>query len=350
MIAKGLLVTLPFLMAGTVCASISIDLVEVDNSANPILDGFRTYDLFITTDTHWTTSAMYLDLQQGSVYQDPWGSERFSAPNQATLDLLEQNEIPNGLEFDTYIAPPDVGQGNAATDVGGPWQTYPADTEGISWSWGTPQTHFDWAGLSSSGTQLAMRISLSDDAVGSWSFGATEVGTPQAKFLNNPINAGQMSYAPLQGDLTHDGFVGIEDLNNILSNWNMTADPGGEADPSGDGFVGIEDMNIVLGNWNAGTVRRPILITPATWGDLNGDGFVGIEDLKVPNSYWGLEVVPGTWGDASGDGFVGLDDLSIVEATWNFGAPPSTAVPEPGAIGLLGLGLAALLNRSRGRA
>ncbi|MEZ6191109.1 MAG: hypothetical protein R3C45_07420 [Phycisphaerales bacterium] len=25
------------------------------------------------------------------------------------------------------------------------------------------------------------------------------------------------------------------------------------ADPSGDGFVGIEDLNIVLGNWNAGT-------------------------------------------------------------------------------------------------
>jgi hypothetical protein len=24
-------------------------------------------------------------------------------------------------------------------------------------------------------------------------------------------------------------------------------------DPSGDGFVGIEDLNTVLGNWNAGT-------------------------------------------------------------------------------------------------
>lgn len=58
----------------------------------------------------------------------------------------------------------------------------------------------------------------------------------------------------LLGDLDGDGFVGINDLNIILSNWNQSVPPGNPlADPSGDGFVGIDDLNTVLGNWNAGT-------------------------------------------------------------------------------------------------
>ncbi len=58
----------------------------------------------------------------------------------------------------------------------------------------------------------------------------------------------------LVGDLDGDGFVGITDLNLVLSNWNQTVPPGNPlADPSGDGFVGLVDLNTVLGNWNAGT-------------------------------------------------------------------------------------------------
>jgi hypothetical protein len=58
----------------------------------------------------------------------------------------------------------------------------------------------------------------------------------------------------IEGDLDGDGFVGITDLNIVLSAWNQNVPPGSPpADPSGDGFVGIEDLNIVLGNWNAGT-------------------------------------------------------------------------------------------------
>ena len=63
-----------------------------------------------------------------------------------------------------------------------------------------------------------------------------------------------VTVAGVLGDLDHDGFVGIADLNIVLGDWNNNApsnDP--RADPSGDGFVGIEDLNTVLGNWNAGT-------------------------------------------------------------------------------------------------
>jgi len=65
--------------------------------------------------------------------------------------------------------------------------------------------------------------------------------------LTLPANA-------IPGDLDGDGFVGIDDLNLVLSNWNQNVPPGNPlADPSGDGFVGIDDLNEVLGNWNAGT-------------------------------------------------------------------------------------------------
>ena len=57
------------------------------------------------------------------------------------------------------------------------------------------------------------------------------------------------------GDLDGDGFVGIGDLNIVLSNWNQNVTSGSlsDGDISGDGFVGIDDLNKVLGNWNAGT-------------------------------------------------------------------------------------------------
>ena len=55
-------------------------------------------------------------------------------------------------------------------------------------------------------------------------------------------------------DLNGDGFVGIDDLNIVLSNWNQNVPPAdARADPSGDGFVGIDDLNEVLSHWNAGT-------------------------------------------------------------------------------------------------
>ena len=69
----------------------------------------------------------------------------------------------------------------------------------------------------------------------------------------------------LPGDLTGDGFVGIEDLNIVLSVWNQNVTPGSllGGDPSGDGYVGIEDLNEVLGNWNAGTVPGVAVPEPA---------------------------------------------------------------------------------------
>ncbi len=57
----------------------------------------------------------------------------------------------------------------------------------------------------------------------------------------------------VQGDLDGDGFVGLNDLDLILNNWNLTVPPGDPlADPNGDGFIGLADLDIVLNNWNNG--------------------------------------------------------------------------------------------------
>jgi hypothetical protein len=75
-------------------------------------------------------------------------------------------------------------------------------------------------------------------------------GSPQSFIKHNAT----FTVTALAGDLTADGFVGIEDLNTVLGNWNASADlpdaPAG--DVNGDGFVGIEDLNWVLANWNTG--------------------------------------------------------------------------------------------------
>jgi MYXO-CTERM domain-containing protein len=59
----------------------------------------------------------------------------------------------------------------------------------------------------------------------------------------------------LDGDLDGDGFVGISDLNILLTRWNQSVNPGDRSagDLTGDGFVGISDLNRVLSDWNKGT-------------------------------------------------------------------------------------------------
>ena len=71
--------------------------------------------------------------------------------------------------------------------------------------------------------------------------------------LDTPILAGFTG--TLAGDLNGDGYVGLDDLDIVLGNWNQSASAGNllQGDPSGDGYVGLDDLDIVLSNWNTGT-------------------------------------------------------------------------------------------------
>ena len=71
----------------------------------------------------------------------------------------------------------------------------------------------------------------------------------------SPIAAGDDGTNSLIGDLNSDGFVGLDDLDIVLGNWNQNVTPGDplQGDPTGDGYVGLEDLDLVLNNWNTGT-------------------------------------------------------------------------------------------------
>ncbi len=72
---------------------------------------------------------------------------------------------------------------------------------------------------------------------------------------------------PHIGDVNKDGFVGIDDLNAVLSNFGHDVTPMLGPDANWDGFVGIDDLNAVLGDWNAASpstttvIPEPAVIT-----------------------------------------------------------------------------------------
>jgi sugar lactone lactonase YvrE len=72
----------------------------------------------------------------------------------------------------------------------------------------------------------------------------------------------RVTFNPIGGDLDGDGFVGIDDLNTVLSAWNQPVEPASPPDPTGNGFVGIDDLNAVLGDWNEGTPQDEQLAVP----------------------------------------------------------------------------------------
>ena len=71
----------------------------------------------------------------------------------------------------------------------------------------------------------------------------------------------------LPGDLNLDGFVGLDDIDIVLANWNTTVTPGNilQGDPTADGYVGLTDLDVILNNWNAtpGSIT-PASVTPAS--------------------------------------------------------------------------------------
>ncbi len=73
--------------------------------------------------------------------------------------------------------------------------------------------------------------------------------------IDNYVRLVRDDTVALIGDLDGDGFVGLDDLDLILNNWNQNVTAGDltAGDTNGDGFVGLDDLDTVLNNWNTGT-------------------------------------------------------------------------------------------------
>lgn len=145
------------MVASVAPAAISMDIdSNTDNSA-VLGSGYVTNDLIVTTDGYeWTQSQILLTLTSGSVYQEPGYGEWYPQPSFYGL-------VPE-LEFDTWMCDGDGSQPSS--------QKCAANlTGGDAFNWDTSHLDAVWyTNGEFEGTYLNARITLTDDAQGTWAY------------------------------------------------------------------------------------------------------------------------------------------------------------------------------------
>jgi PEP-CTERM motif len=238
-----------------------LDSSSNDGDANGIHVNPLTGDLFIIESGFFDAvqDEPSVIIREVTSYDNGLGQIEFGAWSYLQLDLTAV------ADDDTFIT---EGRRTAYDYVNNNMYFYDFDNSGVG---GGGNFLFDWYVLDlDTGVVTAANIDADDSTRG---FGFED----RYEFFCLGASCGS---TPLEGDLDGDGFVGINDLNLVLSNWNLNVPPGDPlADPSGDGFVGIEDLNTVLGNWNAGTppaagaaVPEPASLALLTIGGLTALG------------------------------------------------------------------------------
>ncbi len=145
-------------LASPVTAAVSLDLIPIDNSEQ--LTGYRSFDLQMNAPvSDWTSSALLLKLSAGSIYQDAMGGD---GPTPSEFFSF----VPT-VEFDTYVGVPGGGIAGGAGDLEG-GGVFEFSTERLS------ATFFNTANTDIGRFSIG-RVTLSDDAVGSWSLLTTTV-------------------------------------------------------------------------------------------------------------------------------------------------------------------------------
>ncbi len=147
-------------------------------------------------------------------------------------------------------------------------------------------------------------------------------------FWNQNVQQGDIT----MGDLNVDGFVGITDLTQLLTQWNtLVLDPAlfiptlQEMDLDGSGGISEGDLHFMFSQWSFLDQTAPMLPTGSEnsplASDFNADGVVDVEDLRylLVELPAGLRISP---ADLDGDGFIGVNDLTRVLANWNQNVPP----------------------------
>jgi hypothetical protein len=158
--------------------------------------------------------------------------------------------------------------------------------------------------------------------------------------------AGGSLVAPGAAPLGHDGVVDCKDYDYIkdnygdFSNINEAVDMDLSCDLTGD--LVVDDADVVV------FVSEIINLG----GDATCDMIVDVSDLSVMGANYGTSSGM-TWTDAdfTGEGAVDVSDLSILGA--NYGddySCPTSSVPEPATLAMLGIGgLAVIVRRRRSK-
>jgi len=173
-------------------AEVLLSFQPVSGPGLPV--GYVSQDMLIQTDADWLGSQLLVELDQGSVFQQPvaQGGGDFP-PNPAFFTAYP------ALEFDTFLtggqndpAHPPAGIAGGAVDLGGqPAARFGEDTTVVDVAWFTTTTD-------DIGVLNAARVTLSDDAAGTWkALVAVKSGSGgESLSFQGPIVGGQMVPEP----------------------------------------------------------------------------------------------------------------------------------------------------------
>ena len=170
---------------------ISLEIREIYNhvvlDTGELFTGYVTQELVIETNTDWLGAQLVVSVDEpAKVYQDVYGSSTPQYPCPSWFGPL------GGLEYDTYVGngfPCDIVPLTGAVDLGGdPAWTF--DDSAISIGWYTTDTD-------DVGEFWLARITLVDDATGTWSFLVTAAPAEGPLLLaSGPVVDGHMVPEP----------------------------------------------------------------------------------------------------------------------------------------------------------
>ncbi len=154
-----------------------------------------------------------------------------------------------------------------------------------------------------------------------------------------------MSFYTGAGDFDNDGDYDCADVDALVAEIANGSNDG-SFDLTGDGVVDSADLEGWLaeaGGFNLNSGNSYLL------GDANLDGVVDVSDFNSWNGNKFTENASWCNGDFTGDGFVDVADFNL----WNMhkfqSADPPAAVPEPGSLALMVIGMVAFFARRRPR-